>query len=51
MGWLANGGRQRRRALSTAREIHDAMRTINNLDDHFVSLSNEGYIERDEMVE
>ena len=48
-------GRQRQKSsFNRKREIHDAMRTIvSNLDvNHLVvSFSNEGYIERDEMVE
>lgn len=46
--------RQRKSSFNRKREIHNAMRTIvSNLDvNHLVvSFSNEGYIERDEMVE
>ena len=46
--------KQRKSSFNRKREIHDAMRTIvSNLDvNHLVvSFSNEGYIERDDMVE
>jgi adenine-specific DNA-methyltransferase len=46
--------KERHSSFNRKREIHDAMRTIvNNLDvKHFVvSFNNEGYIDRDDMVE